>query len=69
MAKKKLSAEVAEGYNLVGVEPGKHYFNGFGLYDLTTMTLAEADELAKNGFTWLVAKKPRPSAADKKALS
>lgn len=63
MAKKKLSPEVAAKYTLQGVEPGRHHFNGFGVYDMCTLSLAEAEELVKQGFKWLQLKKNKPPKA------
>jgi hypothetical protein len=62
MKKKTLSPEVAEKFNLVGVAPGTHDFNGYGRFDLCSMTLSEAEALIEKGFTWLVPKKKNTPA-------
>jgi hypothetical protein len=51
-----LQPEVAEKYDVQKVAIGRHHFNGFGVIDLTTLTLAQADDLAARGFYWLKVK-------------
>jgi hypothetical protein len=65
MAKKQLSAAVAEKYKLVKVEPGKHHFADFGIIDLTNLSLEYADELVSLGFPYLESKKKSDTAATK----
>lgn len=64
--KTELSAAVAEKYNLKGIKPGRYHFPKFGEVDLTSMTLAKADNLVKRGFTYLQAKNKK--AADQDAI-
>jgi hypothetical protein len=59
MLKKHLKADVAAKYNLVGVEVGKHIFNGLGEIDLETMDVQLADDLVAKGFQYLVPKKQK----------
>ncbi|SDM40441.1 hypothetical protein [Pedobacter antarcticus] len=50
----QLSPEVAAKFTLKHVTPGKHYFNGYGEIDLTTLKLDQADHLVKSGFPFLI---------------
>jgi hypothetical protein len=59
MKGKTLKSEVAAKYNLVGVEVGKHIFNGLGEIDLAELKLDDADNLVANGFKYLVLKKSK----------
>lgn len=59
MNKKGLKTEVAAKYNLVGIEAERHCFAGLGEIDLCEMDLTLADNLAGNGFTYLVPKKKK----------
>lgn len=53
MAKNKLSPELADKYTLVGVDPGKRMYAGFGILDFTSMGLDHADVLYRAGFKYL----------------
>lgn len=53
MAKNKLSPEVADKYTLVGTDPGKRMYAGFGILDFTSMELIHADALYRAGFKYL----------------
>lgn len=57
MAKPQLSPEVAEKYKLVTLDPGIHQIKGYGIVDLTKLTLEHAETLVAAGFPYLVAKK------------
>lgn len=67
MAKHKLSAAVAEKYELVGMDPAPRVFTNIGYIDFTRMELALADQLYKSGFKYLKLKsKPKSGKANKK---
>jgi len=53
---KSLLPEVSEVFNLVGTPVGKFHFNGFGVFDLSTLTLKQAEQLEKRDFPHLVRK-------------
>lgn len=53
MEEKSLQPDVAAKYDVDKVSIGKHHFKGFGVIDLSTLTLAQADSLTANGFYWL----------------
>lgn len=58
----QLQKEVADKYTLeAGIGIGPISFKG-EVFDLSKITVEEADVLVKNGFTELVAKKPAPEA-------
>lgn len=50
---KKLRKEVAEKYDLVGIEPSKIVHEKFGTLDFTAMGIEEADLLYKGGIPFL----------------
>ena len=47
---KTLHPEVAAKYALIGIRPGKYNFKGFGEIDLSTLSVAKADNLVSRGF-------------------
>jgi hypothetical protein len=53
----KLSAEVAEKYDISGAPSGHFIDPTFGEIDLTELSLKKADRLVKKGFKYLVPKK------------
>lgn len=61
----KLPAEVAERYDLVGwTGSARQYFGTkMGYVDVSTITMADADRLARLGFRYL---KPRAKASKEK---
>jgi hypothetical protein len=63
MAEKKLIPEVAEKYELAPDTPISGGFCGFGPLDLSTLNLVQTESLIANGFTGLVAKKPKKEKA------
>lgn len=56
-----MDKSVAEKYTLTGIEPGKYDFPGYGVLDLRTLTVAQADALAARKFPWLklIPEKPK----------
>lgn len=68
MAKVTLPAEVAAKYDLVGWHGGhRQNFGKYGIIDLHTLTLKQADRLVEKGFTKLKLKpKAATSSADDK---
>ena len=68
---KTLMPEVADKYDLVKVGIGRHHFAGFGTIDLTTLTVAKADNLVSRGFYWLRARQAAipPVKANNKAAA
>jgi len=66
MPKLNLPAEVAAKYDLVNWVGGHRVnFGPFGLIDLNTITLAQADRLHEKGFTKLKLKKEKPKTTAK----
>lgn len=56
---KKLKPEVSEFFKLVTIRPGTYSFPEFGSVDLTSINLAEARDLVKNGFKFLIPLDPQ----------
>jgi hypothetical protein len=67
MKVRELKPEVAEVFELVKIQPGKHHFNGFGVIDLTEIDLAQAEVLHKRGLHHLVRKDVKAESARPKA--
>lgn len=65
MAKKTLLPEVAEHYQLKGLEVGTYQINGFGTIDFEKITLAEAHAYHTLKMPFLVAKKKPATSAEK----
>jgi hypothetical protein len=55
---KTLSANVAAKYDLLNIAPGAYAIPGFGIVDLTAISLDKADKLVARGFPYLVLKTP-----------
>jgi len=67
MAKVTLPAEVAAKYDLVGWHGGhRQNFGKYGIIDLHTITLKQADRLVEKGFTKLKPKAKASTSDDKK---
>lgn len=62
---KKLSKEVADKYDLVGIMPGKINHATFGTLDFTTMGIEEADTLYRGGIEFLKLKVLKPPKTKK----
>lgn len=56
-----MNEKVAQKYELVPGTPLKGFFAGFGELDFTTMSLAKAERLVKDGFTKLKPKESKPA--------
>ena len=65
MAKKTLLPEVAEHYQLKGLEVGKHEINGFGTVDFEEMNLPEADAYFALKMPFLIQKKKSTPSVEK----
>jgi hypothetical protein len=64
MAKKNLLPEVAECYQLKGIDVGNYEINGFGTVDFEKITLAEADAYYALNMPFLVKKNKKTAAAE-----
>jgi len=65
MAKKTLLPEVAEHYQLKGLEVGNYEINGFGTVDFAEMTLPEADAYFALEMPFLVKRKKSNASVEK----